>query len=58
MSDCIELRLWSIPVAVDDVLPLALQQHGGDAVLALQQQKGVQTAAEHIQQSRETHRSY
>lgn len=33
------------------VLPLPLQQRRADAVLALQQQKGVQTAAEHVQQS-------
>lgn len=46
-----------VPVAVGHVLPLAAQQHGGDAVLALQQRPGVQTAAEHVQQSRNTDRS-
>lgn len=52
------LFFWFIPfigVPLSDVLPLTLQQHGADVVLALQQQKGVQITAEHTEQSAATH---
>lgn len=45
---------WFIPligVQLRNVLPLTLQQHGADVVLALQQQKGVHVTAEHAEKS-------
>ena len=43
---------WLLPLC--GIVPLTLQQHGAEVVLTLQQQEGVQIAAEHTEQSAAT----